>query len=146
MAGSSKGRARRLTEKAAALVEEQDNRGHHKRKSKPSTKVNRTSNKKRAAESETLSSDSSDASEEQPRVRKRRRPDPEEIEVNHGSSDLEPEIVEEGDDDEIVSDKEVDGGAGEDTGEDDDVQLIDPPAKVSQMSPNGKKCTHQFPE
>jgi hypothetical protein len=117
MAGSAKGRARKLSEKAAALLEVQDNREYYKKKSRSSTKANRTSSKKRAAESE--SSDLSD--EGHPRARKRcRQPDPEEIDVRCEPSDFEPEIVE-GEDTEIMSDNEVD-----EVGEDNENQLINP--------------------
>lgn len=131
MASSLKGRAHKLTEKAAALIQERDNCESHRKNPKPSTKGNRTLNKRHAE------SESSDSSEEgEPCARKRcRRPDSEEIEVGREPSDLEPEIVEEGEDDETVSEsKEDDGGAG-DTGEDDDIQVIGDP-KVSQISPN----------
>jgi hypothetical protein len=139
MASGSK-RARRPSEKGAALLEEKNHKGQQK-KSKSKRKRTR---KKTGSDSENGDSSGSVSSEEEPRFQKRRRqPDPEEIELSNHPSDGEPEEVDEGSSAEEIG-VDVDDGDRPDAvkeGEEDDIQLID---EVSVAGLNRRLGYHQF--
>lgn len=79
-------RARKQTEKAAALQEERN-----RLNTKKAEKFKNKSSKKRSTQ--TGSSESEDSEPEARPQKRRRQPDPEEIEVDGGHSDDEPEVV-----------------------------------------------------